>query len=289
MSAGREDFGIAIRSALLKKSARQKFSLFFLISISFILLLLESLSLKFMSQTRGLINDGIYRVSTVATAPVNIFSETGKILKSHFFVHKENKILKEELEQFKLEKLQTEFLKTQNKALLEIFNMEISIDETKILARVLLDKESPYLKSLVINHGSKDGIAKGMPVLGEKYLVGKIVESNYFSSRILLLNDLNSRIPVMIEDSGVQAIITGKGSYEPILEYLPDTYEPEEGQIVFTSGKDGIFKSGIPIGKTVVEHDSIKVKLFADPNQLDFVSVYLSNISKETKEENEIN
>ena len=74
MSAGREDFGIAIRSALLKKSARQKFSLFFLISISFILLLLESLSLKFMSQTRGLINDGIYRVSTVATAPVNIFS-----------------------------------------------------------------------------------------------------------------------------------------------------------------------------------------------------------------------
>ena len=95
MSAGREDFGIAIRSALLKKSARQKFSLFFLISISFILLLLESLSLKLMSQTRGLINDGIYRVSTVATAPVNIFSETGKILKSHFFVHKENKILKE--------------------------------------------------------------------------------------------------------------------------------------------------------------------------------------------------
>ena len=281
MSAGREDFGIAIRSALLKKGARQKFSLFFFISISFVILFLDSSSIKFISSIRGLINDGVYRFSTVASAPVHIFSNTGKKVESHFYVHKENKILKEEIENYKSEKLEKEYLTTQNKELLKLFNMSNDIFETKVLARVLLDKESPYLKTLVINHGSKEGITKGMPVLDRKYLVGKIVETNYFSSRILLLNDLNSRIPVMIDSSNAQAIISGKGGNQPVLEYLPDSYIPENNLTVFTSGKDGILRGGVPIGKTFIDEGVVKVKLFSDPSQLAFVSVHILDLNRE--------
>ncbi len=284
MSAGREDFGIAIRSALLKKGARQKFSLFFLISLSIVLLILESFSINFMLSTRGVINDSIYRFSTFASAPVNIFSKTSDKIKSHFFIYNENEVLKREITFYKTEKLKNEFLKTQNKKLLEIFNMEDNISDEKVLSRVLLDKESPYLKSLVINHGAKHGISKGMPVLDGDYLVGKIVESNYFSSRILLLNDLNSRIPVMINSTGAQAIITGKGGKDPVLEYLPDSYIPENNLTVFTSGKDGIFRSGVPIGKIFVESDVVKVKLFSDPNQIGFVSVHIIDLNNKFKE-----
>ena len=93
------------------------------------------------------------------------------------------------------------------------------------MAKVLLDKDSPFLKSIVINRGSKSGINKGMPVVDGNYLVGKIVEVNYLSSRVLLLNDLNSRIPITFGEDSVQAILSGKGESKPVLEYLPDLYD----------------------------------------------------------------
>ena len=92
------------------------------------------------------------------------------------------------------------------------------------MAKVLVDKNSPFIKSIVINKGTSVGILKGMPVTKDNYLVGRVVETNYLSSRVLLLNDLNSRIPVTL-DEGAQAILAGSGVDSPFLEYLPEDYE----------------------------------------------------------------
>ena len=147
-----------------------------------------------------------------------------------------------------------------------------------ILSKVLIDKKSPYLKSIIINRGSKSGILKGMPVMDKEYLVGRIVETNYLSSRVLLLNDLNSRIPVTFGKDSTQAILKGSGGSKPVLEYLPEGYVVEEGIEVFTSGKDRIFLPGSPIGITT---EKGKVKLFSEPSQLSFVKVDLSKQRKE--------
>ena len=147
-----------------------------------------------------------------------------------------------------------------------------------VLAKVLVDRNSPFLKSIIINKGSKEGIIKGMPVTQNKYLVGRIVETNYLSSRVLLLNDLNSRIPVTFDEKSTQAILTGGGTREPTLSYLPEDYQFVEDITVFASGKDGIFTAGTPIGKT---KDNGAVELFVDPNQLSFVTVNLIKPSKE--------
>ena len=120
-----------------------------------------------------------------------------------------------------------------------------------------------------------------MPVVDGNYLVGKIVEVNYISSRVLLLNDLNSRIPVTFGEEATQAILSGKSKNNPNLEYLPEQFTPQEGLTVFTSGKDGIFIPGIPIGKTIIDDEKVKVKLFSDPNQLSFVTVQLIKIKKD--------
>ena len=112
-----------------------------------------------------------------------------------------------------------------------------------------------------------------MPVLDKEYLVGRIVETNYLSSRVLLLNDLNSRIPVTFGEEGTQAILKGSGGTRPDLEYLPEDYVIEDGVDVFTSGKDGIFLPGSPIGTTTIEG---KVKLFSEPSQLSFVKIDIS-------------
>ena len=110
-------------------------------------------------------------------------------------------------------------------------------------------------------------------------LIGRIVEVNYTSSRILLLNDLNSRIPVVISPNGSQAILSGSGESMPNLQYLPENFKIGENNLVFTSGKDGIFFSGISVGQAVSDAGTFKVKLFSDPNQINFVNVVLDKYS----------
>ena len=122
-------------------------------------------------------------------------------------------------------------------------------------AKLMLDKNSPYLNSVVINKGSNVRIKLGMPVLSKGNLVGRIVEVNYISSRILLLNDLNSKIPAVISPSGEQAILSGIGKKNPTLEYLPDGFQNVDNLTVYTSGKDGVLFPGISIGKIIRDED----------------------------------
>ena len=280
MSSSRDDFGIAVRSALLKKGARQKFSLVFLLIVATIIFFLDANQFKAINITKKLINDGIYRLTNISTAPLKFLPVVNDKIKETAFAIKENKKLKVELENLKNKEFQVEFLKNQNDSLKRILESDVKIKGKSILAKVLIDKDSPYLKSIVINRGSKSGIRKGMPVVDGNYLVGKIVEVNYLSSRVLLLNDLNSRIPITFGENSIQAILSGRGESKPVLEYLPDLYEPYGNQTVFTSGKDGVFLPGIPVGKTEMDELNVKVKLFSDPNQLSFVTIQLINISK---------
>ena len=281
MSSSRDDFGIAIRSALLKKGARQKFSLVFLLILATIIFLLDIYQFKFIKFTKILINDGIYRITNISTAPIKLLPKINDKIKETTFAMKENKDLKVELENLRNKEFQVEFLKNQNDSLKRILESDVKIKGKSILAKVLLDKDSPYLKSIVINRGSKSGINKGMPVVDGNYLIGKIVEVNYLSSRVLLLNDLNSRIPITFGKDSIQAILSGKGEKKPVLEYLPELYEPYGNLTVFTSGKDGIFLPGIPVGKTEMDELDVKVRLFSDPNQLSFVTVQLISVNKD--------
>ena len=233
-----------------------------------------------MKPVKSIINDGIYRISLVASSPTRFFPQATSSVSNLFYLKDENERLKKELEIFKQKELNLEYLTNQNRKLEKILKSDDTIfQKDVILSKVLIDKESPYLKSVIINKGSKSGILKGMPVLDKDFLVGRVVETNYLSARVLLLNDLNSRVPVTFGSDGIQAILKGDGGSKPVLEYLPEGYIVEEGVDVFTSGKDRIFFPGSPIGKTTKNRD---VKLFSEPSQLSFVKVILS--TKERKE-----
>ncbi len=280
MSSSRDDFGIAFRSALLQRGAAQKFSIVSLLILATIIFFLDAYGFKFMKPIRAIINDGVYRISLVASSPMKFVPKATGSVTNLLNTKKENERLKEELEAYKQKELNVEFLSNQNKNLKKILESEESFlkKENMILSKVLIDKSSPYLKSIIINRGSKSGILKGMPVLDKEYLVGRVVETNYLSSRVLLLNDLNSRIPVTFGDEGIQAILKGVGKTNPVLEYLPDGYIVEEGIDVFTSGKDGIFLPGSPVGITTIDGD---VKLFSEASQLSFVKVDVKRINEE--------
>ena len=276
MSTSRDDFGIVIRSALLQRGAKQKFSLFVLILLSLFIFILDNSNLKPIKILRSLINDGIYRISAVSSSPIKFSGASKDFFVKHIFTYEENERLRKELEVLKSKNFQSSFLEAQNNELQNVLDLEKNSPYSVVNAKVILDKNSPFLNSVIINKGSNAGIKLGMPVLNEGYLAGRIVEVNFVSSRILLLNDLNSRIPVVVSPSGTQAILSGVGKREPSLEYLPDNFIlGEKESIVFTSGKDGVLFPGIAIGKVVLNDNKKLVKLFADPDQISVVSVAL--------------
>ncbi len=276
--ANRDDFIIAIRSAFLKKGTQQRFSLISLIFLSIFLLSLEKVNFKIIDKLRITVNELVYRTSYIVSLPENGLKKLLKGVGDHFNHYNEFHEVKYELDLLKSKDLSKQIILLENEKLKKIID-DYFITDSEIFAKVLIDKDSPFLRSVVLNKGSKNNIKLGMAVLDEDYLIGKVVEVNFSTSRVLLLSDLNAKIPVTLEPGDAQAIMSGTGENDGILQYSKENYpEKIDGDIiVFTSGAGGLFKSGIPIG-TIQNQDSTnsnekKVKFFSDFTQLKYVKV----------------
>ena len=121
-----------------------------------------------------------------------------------------------------------------------------------------------------------------MTVFSKGYLIGRVIESNYLSARILLVTDLNSKIPVIIQDTDVNAILVGAGKKTNlVLEYLPDEFLLEPNKIIYTSGKDGMLTAGIPVAETFLNNNNVvQIKSLANPRQALFVHITKGQMKK---------
>ena len=272
MVKGRDDFVIALRSVFLKKKDQQKFSLISLIILSVVIIILSNFNFKPIQFIKLGINEVIYRSSYVVSVPENKIKEVTSKFKSHldFYKNHQNQLI--QIETTEEIKVLNNILTVENKRLREL--IDESINSEDIFARVLIDRESPYLKSIVLNRGTKDNVKMGMAVMDRNYLVGQIIEVNYSNSRALLLSDLNSKIPVVIQPPFLQAVASGTGKDHGIIEYTKDEYKEnqiENEAVVYTSGLAGIFKPGIPVGKII--NSSEQLSFFSDFGQLSFVKI----------------
>jgi len=275
METNRDDFVIAIRSAFLRKGAKQKFSLFVLILISAALLSLEFFHIKPLNTFRALTKDFIYRSSFIINLPFQSISKSIEEVQNHFEMYREYGTLKKTIKNTSAIENEIKFYKAENRELKKIIEEESNLIDEILVSKVLIDKKSPFLKSIIINKGFNFGIEKGMAVLDGFYMIGRITEVNYLSSRALLISDLNSKIPVMIEPSGAKAIMSGTGKDYAILDFLPKNQKLENDNIVYTSGSDGIFSAGIPIGKIKLFEKKYRVEFFSDLSQINFIKVKL--------------
>ena len=275
MDTSREDVSIAIRSALIDKGTKQKFSLFVLIILSIIFIYVETIEARPLNFFRSFLKDTIYRGALIVSAPSKVFSNLTNYAQEHVNLYSNYSQLKKENEELKNNISKTDFLELENTQLRKLIEEQIASSSNLVSARVMLDKQSPYLNSFIINIGSNKNIRNGMAVLDGKNFIGRIVDVNFFSSRVLLVSDLNSKIPVLIEPSAHHAILSGHGKNKPTLEYLPKKHTIQDGDKVYTSGKEGIFSPGIPGGVVEIEKDIATVLLFSDLSQITFVNVDL--------------
>ena len=272
MVKGRDDFVIALRSAFFKKKDKQKFSLISLIVLSIVIIVLSNFNFKPIQLVKLGINEVIYRSSYISSIPENKIKEVTSKFKLHLELYENHQSKLIQIENSDEIKVLNNILIAENKRLRELIDESINSEE--IFARVIIDKESPYLKSIVLNRGSKDNVKIGMAIMDRNYLVGQIIEVNYSNSRALLLSDLNSKIPVIIQPPFLQAVASGTGKNYGIIEYTKDEYKEnqiEKEAVVYTSGLGGIFKPGIPVGK--ITNNSEQLTFFSDFGQLSFVKI----------------
>ena len=273
MATSRDDFVIAIRSAFLKKGNKQRFSVVALIIFSVVLIVLSRINFPAINYLKIGLNEVVYRVSFIVSLPEQQLNRSLIVINNHLNLYNDHDQLKEKFKSLRGKELDNEYLKFENERLRKLID-EYIINTDELVAKVLLDKESPFLRSIILNKGSKDKIRIGMAVLDGPYLVGKVVEVNYATSRVLLISDLNSKIPVILEPGDIQSIMSGSGKNKGQIQYFKTENTLNEKKIVFTSGSGGIFKSGIPIGEF---NSGEEIKFFSDLSQLTFVKVVSFN------------
>ena len=281
MQPSRDDFVIAVRSAFLKKENKQKFSLIALILLTITILTLGKFNFKVVDYLKISLKEVAYRSSFIVSVPENLVKDFYQKTKTHFSIYDENIQLKKDLKKQLSKSYNIEFILAENKRLKETID-DLDYFSDEILGKVLLDKKSPFLQSVIVNKGSKDKVTIGMAVLDGDYLVGKVVDVTYSTARILLLTDLNSKIPVDILPNNVKSILSGTGEESGIIQYIKSQNIIENQSKVFTSGAGGIFKPGIAIGEISKKTGSLdlNVNFYSDFSQLRFVKL-VSYIKKE--------
>ena len=279
MEASRDDFVIAIRSAFLRKGNQQKFSLLTLILFSILFLVLGSLNFKIIKFNKTVIKEIIYMSSFIVSVPENIVKKSFNRVSGHFEYYDDYQVKKNELEKLKNKDLTKKILTFENIELKKLID-DYFVEDSQAYAKVLTDKKSPFLRSIVINKGSKNSVKAGMVVYDGLYLIGKVVEVNFLTSRVLLISDINSKVPVTIQPLNIQAIMSGSDKRKGKLQYIQGEKlinKDNQELIVVTSGSGGIFKSGIPIGKInlaeTLDNGEVIVNFYRDFSQLKYVKV----------------
>ena len=301
METGRGDFIISLRSVFLKKGNQQKFSLLSLILFSIIFLILGSFNFKIINFNKTIIKEIIYYSSFIANIPENFIKKSFIKTKDHFEYYNDYLIVKNELQKLENRDLEKKIITFENIELKRLID-DYFVEDSKTYARVLTDKDSPFLRSIVINKGSKNGVKLGMVIYDDIYLIGKVVEVNFLTSRVLLISDINSKIAVTIQPLNVQGIMSGLDTQTGKMQYIKEDElinKDNQELIIVTSGSGGIFKSGIPIGKinltdTLENKQNIIINFYTDFSQLKYVKIlshtkeYL-NFDRSSKKNYEIN
>lgn len=162
----------------------------------------------------------------------------------------------------------------ENKSLRDLLNLKLDPADTFVTARIISDAGNSYVKSLLLSAGLRDGIDKGQAVLAGDGVAGRIIEVAPDSSRVLLVTDMNSRVPIMVSDTMQHAIMAGTNTAQPKLIHMPQDSQMADGAHIITSGYGGIFPPGIPVGRVVTDENGTKrVELYADLGKMQYVRI----------------
>lgn len=209
-----------------------------------------------------------------AMAPVTGLANMVTSFQSYARIYEQNQDLRRELQQMRAWREAALQLEQENAKLLGLNNVRIDPNLTYITGVVMADSGSPFRQSVLLNVGAGDGILDGWPAMDGIGLVGRISGVGENSSRVLLLTDTSSRVPIVIQPSGQRAILAGDNTIYPLVEFLENEDLVRPGDRVVSSGDGGLFPADLLIGQVALGSDRrMRVRLTADYERLEFLRV----------------
>lgn len=195
-------------------------------------------------------------------------------IKSMVALEEENAALRREIQRLRGWETVARRLDQENRVLRRFLNAKAEGLGPVIAGRVIGDPGGPYVRAVIVNAGRNQGVEKGRAVTDGRNVIGRVLTVGHLSARILLLTDLNSRLPVMVADTGARAILAGDNTDLPALKFVPVGAEVTAGDRILTSGDGGIFPPRLPVGQVIETEDrGFRVQPFADFGRLDYVLV----------------
>lgn len=252
----------------------QRFAYLGLVLAAFGLMMLGKAETVIVEEVRARINDAFAPILEAVAEPaetVRSYLDEGR---QFLAIHQENMRLTEE--NARLLKWQTvaRQVEEENAVLRELLNFKPGPEANYLAARVISDDGGTFSESMLIYAGVREGVKNGQAVVTGEGLVGRIAGVAYRSARVLLVADLNSRIPVMIESSRARGIMAGRNEEKPILTKLPPGTIVSPGDRIVTSGHGGAFPQGIPVGiVSNVDDALVEITPFVDSQRLEIVRI----------------
>jgi rod shape-determining protein MreC len=261
--------------AKLRRSPVLSFFGFILLSVG--LLVLSRLDHSLVRLSRTYLNEMLTPAVETAMVPFAPFQSVSRKVRTYFELHDELERLKAENQKLQGWEWRAKDLERRNAELDQLAKVAPEPGLKFVTGRVIADASGPFVRTALIGAGRENGLKSGLPVINADGLVGRVVASGRRASRILLLTDLNSRVPVQIGSRGERAIMIGDNGPLPKLSYTPANIKIETGEDVYTSGQGGLFPRGLRIGVVIDTGDALRVELNVRLDQLDYVSILLSD------------
>jgi len=251
-----------------------RFTYFGLIVVALAVMVLGKIDVVLVENARTLVTNTVAPILDAISRPVASVSQFSRQVESMWDMYEDNQILRtdnERLFQWQAAALQ---LEAENKNLRGLLNFAPDPGIAFISGRVIADTGGAYAHSLLLNAGARDGIQKGQTVVTGEGLVGRIAGVGSRSSRILLISDMNSRIPVIVEPGRIRAVLAGDNTSNPRLSLLAPGSTLSPGDMVLTSGHGGAFPVGLAVGiVSAVSENGATVQPFVKRNRLELVRI----------------
>jgi len=252
----------------------QRFALPMLVLASAVMILLGKADALLFDRMRIAVADAVAPMMDVVSRPVKAVDDGVAYVKSLANIQSENVRLREENARL-LRWQQTALnLNAENERLRELLKLSPDPAQSFVTARVVANSGGSWRFSVLVDAGQREGVERGQAAITGEGLVGRIAEVGERASQVVLLTDLNSHIPVLIESSRERAILAGDNSEQPRLLYLPARSQIRVGDRITTSGHGGIFPPGVPVGVVSSTDDGIvRIEPYAELSRLDFVRI----------------
>ncbi|WP_282607378.1 rod shape-determining protein MreC [Pelagibius sp. Alg239-R121] len=261
---------LGLATPLRAWAQRSAFIVFFALAI--VLLILGRADTPAVERVRTAVNDAVAPILELATSPVATVSDAIVNARELMEVRATNEALRQENERLLQWRAAAQRLEDENRLLRDLNELTIEPRTRYITARVIGDQGGAFVRSVLVSAGTRDGVAKGQAALTGKGLAGRVAETGRRAARILLVTDMNSRVPVLVGQSRDRAVLAGDNSPMPELLYFSPGVQIRVGDRVVTSGHGGAFPSGLPIGVvTEVRENEVRVEPYVDWSHLEFL------------------